>query len=142
MTAARKISQNISKELQRHVQRQTKSRFQPGKGSFNDSTNGTSSKKLRTFFGCVGFVGLTASLPLWFMKWIEPLNERDGVLTQAQIRRGAFNNSGSRDAGKDPNWDFRKGVRKKDEEYTRLFAQDDPNKIEHGDDITSDLGRS
>jgi len=62
-------------------------------------------------------------------------------LTQAQIRRGAFNNSGSRDAGKDPNWDFRKGVRKTDEAYTGLFTGDNPNDIEHGDGFVSDAKR-
>jgi hypothetical protein len=54
-------------------------------------------------------------------------------LTHAQIRRGAFNNSGSRDVGKDPMWDFSKGVRKQDKEYVDLFLKDNPNEIDHGD---------
>ena len=55
------------------------------------------------------------------------------ALTHAQIRRGAFNNSGSRDAGKDPHWDFKTGTRIKDESYTELFLKDNPNQIDHGD---------
>lgn len=41
--------------------------------------------------------------------WVGGLYEKEDGLTAAQNRRGAFNNSGSRDVGKDENWDFRTG---------------------------------
>jgi len=100
MSAPRKIPQHIAKELQRHVKNKTSNPSRAWKGATNDGGGDVKGRPYLTLAGCVGFVAMTASLPLWFMKWIEPLNERDGVLTNAQIRRGAFNNSGSRDAGK------------------------------------------
>ncbi len=54
-------------------------------------------------------------------------------MKSSQIRRGAFNNSGSRDAGKDPMWDFKTGTRIKDNDYIDLFMKDNPNEIDHGD---------
>ncbi|KAF0696543.1 Aste57867_12736 [Aphanomyces stellatus] len=33
--------------------------------------------------------------------------EKDGPLSTTEIRRGAFLNSGSKDIGPDPNWDFK-----------------------------------
>lgn len=82
-----------------------------------------------------------AVIPYVFINWIQPLSERDGALTGSQIRRGAFNNSGSKDVGKDPYWDFKKGRRKKigddgvddDGGYEDLFNRDKPEEIDHGD---------
>ena len=69
------------------------------------------------------------------------MTERDGELTGSQIRRGAFNNSGSKDAGKDPYWDFKRGRRRKlgddgcsdDGGYEELFRRDDPAAVDLGD---------
>lgn len=80
-------------------------------------------------------------VPYFFMNWIQPLTDRDAELTPGQIRRGAFNNSGSKDAGKDPYWNFKKGRRKKvgedgcedDGGYEELFQKDDPNEVDHGE---------
>lgn len=77
-------------------------------------------------------MGVTASFPYLGASWIGPLSERDEALTHAQIRRGAFNNSGSRDVGKDPYWDFKTGTRMKDKSYQELFLKDDPNEVDHG----------
>lgn len=62
-------------------------------------------------------------------------------LTSSQIRRGAFNNSGSKDVGKDPMWDFSTGTRIKDEAYKDLFLKDDPTKVDHGDVFISSSKR-
>jgi hypothetical protein len=84
-------------------------------------------------------------VPYAFINWIRPLSERDDALTGSQIRRGAFNNSGSRDVGKDPYWDFRNGRRKKKGEdgvvddggYVALFDRDDPAESDLGDEFTA-----
>jgi len=81
------------------------------------------------------------AVPYAFINWIQPLSERDSELTGSQIRRGAFNNSGSKDAGKDPYWNFKKGRRKKvgedgcedDGGYEDLFKKDNPGEVDHGD---------
>ena len=85
------------------------------------------------------------AVPFLFINWIQPLTDRDDALTAGQIRRGAFNNSGSRDAGKDPYWHFKKGRRKKvgedgcedDGGYEDLFKRDDPDDIEHGEQLAA-----
>jgi len=64
-----------------------------------------------------------ASFPLLATWWIK-LNEKETPLTAAQNRRGAFNNSGSRDVGRDPNWDFEKGQYKKDAGYFAIFQEE------------------
>jgi hypothetical protein len=123
MVAARKIPPHFARELKRHVTKQTQSSFP----STNKSNIG------RTLVGCIAFAGVTASIPYFALQWIAPLNDRKEALTHSQIRRGAFNNSGSRDAGRDPNWDFKTGARIKNDEYIDLFLKDNPNEIEHGD---------
>jgi hypothetical protein len=124
MVAARKIPPHFARELKRHVIKQTQS--SSSSTSHNNST-------VKTLFGCVAFAGVTASIPYFALQWIAPLNDREDALTHSQIRRGAFNNSGSRDAGRDPNWDFKTGTRIKNDEYMDLFLKDNPNEIEHGD---------
>jgi hypothetical protein len=64
--------------------------------------------------GCILFTGFAASLPLAAYYWIGGLVDREEPLTSAQCRRGAFNNSGTKDVGRDPNWDFSNGTYKKD----------------------------
>jgi hypothetical protein len=67
-----------------------------------------------------------ASFPLVATWWIT-LNEKDAPLTAAQVRRGAFNNSGTRDIGKDPNWNFQTGEYKKDAGYYAMFQEEHNN---------------
>mmetsp|Transcript_8415 Transcript_8415/g.12647 ORF Transcript_8415/g.12647 Transcript_8415/m.12647 type:complete len:157 (-) Transcript_8415:64-534(-) len=141
MTVTRKIPRHVARELARHVKKSTPQLSSPPPSSsssknkywYDSKSNNVNTGKLKTVAACFAFVGITAQVPLWAMKWIGPLNEKDGALTGSQIRRGAFNNSGSRDVGKDPNWDFRTGTRKKDKEYVDLFLKDNPREIDHGD---------
>ena len=74
--------------------------------------------------GCVVLTGTAFATPFAAQHWIGNLNNRDEPLTHAQIRRGAFLNSGSTDAGKDPQWDFRNGQYKKDDNYWAIFDAD------------------
>ena len=60
----------------------------------------------QTLGASISLFVVASSFPLLAWWWIENLNERDDALTAAQTRRGAFMNSGSRDIGRDPDWDF------------------------------------
>jgi hypothetical protein len=95
--------------------------------------------------GCLVLTATMTIVPYAFINWIRPLSERDDALTGSQIRRGAFNNSGSRDVGKDPYWDFKHGRRKRkgddgvedDGGYVDLFNRDDPSDTDLGDAFTA-----
>lgn len=134
---ASRLSPQIIKELRRHV----KSGKSPtGNSSVHSSIQlgGISEKKggrthTVTILGCMVVIGVTASLPYVCTRLIGSLNERDAPLTYAQVRRGAFNNSGSKDIGKDPQWDFHTGTYIKDKEYHKLFEKNESQKIDHDD---------
>ena len=99
----------------------------------------------RVLAGCLALTATMTVVPYAFINWIRPLSERDDALTGSQIRRGAFNNSGSRDVGKDPYWDFSRGRRKRKGEdgveddggYVDLFNRDDPGDTDLGDKFTA-----
>jgi len=133
--ASSKISPQLLRELRRHVKVKTKNQS-VNSGKKGDTNHGTSEKekqKKTTLLGCTAFLCATGSLPFIFVSWIGSLSEKDGALTHAQIRRGAFNNSGSKDIGKDPNWNFRTGTRIQKESDDSLFTEDDPDEIDHGE---------
>lgn len=146
---ASKIPPHIARELRRHVKPKipnnsststNKSHFKFG--GFGKGDSSSSNSKLYTLLGCSAFIGITASFPFFGMAWIGRLSDKDGELTGSQIRRGAFNNSGSRDAGKDPNWNFKTGTRINDESYTDLFMKDNPDVTDHGDKFVYDAKRN
>ncbi|VEU37020.1 unnamed protein product [Pseudo-nitzschia multistriata] len=85
--------------------------------------------------GCVGFVGAAATLPYFATKKIGNLTDRDDPLTAAQVRRGAFNNSGSRDAGKDHNWDLKTGTYIYPKGFAEHLKMQDPDDIDLGPDM-------
>ncbi|KAL7476419.1 hypothetical protein ACHAW6_002287 [Cyclotella cf. meneghiniana] len=133
---ASKIPPHVARELRRHVSTPLSS----------PKTSPTTSSSLFSFdpkvlAGCLALTATMAAVPYFFMHAIRPLNERDDALTGSQIRRGAFNNSGSKDVGKDPYWDFKRGRRKKagedgcvdDGGYEELFRRDDPAEVDIGD---------
>lgn len=130
---ASKIPPHLARELRRHVIKQSPSTINESKASFFSDP--------KVLAGCLALTATMTAVPYFFMGWIQPLTERDGELTGSQIRRGAFNNSGSRDAGKDPYWDFKRGKRKKvgedgcvdDGGYEELFRRDDPREVDMGD---------
>jgi hypothetical protein len=88
-----------------------------------------------TLMGVFGFLGFAMSIPAISMWWVGSLNDKEDPLSAAAVRRGAFLNSGSRDAGIDPKWDFKTGTYKKDEAYNELFRRDNPEKVELGDEF-------
>mmetsp|Transcript_29231 Transcript_29231/g.32346 ORF Transcript_29231/g.32346 Transcript_29231/m.32346 type:complete len:140 (+) Transcript_29231:110-529(+) len=136
---SKKVPSHLARELLRHVNKKKKA----------TTTTITTTKKSnesffesnRTLIGVLGFLSCSCSLPFVIMAWVGPLNNKEEALTSGQIRRGAFNNSGSRDVGRDPKWDFTKGLYKKDKEYWSLFEKDDPDKEELGDKYLNSASR-
>lgn len=126
----------MAAELRRHVaatKKHASSKGEKSGGSSQDGSGGGWSKGT-TLAACCAFSAAAGSIPYLVMKHFKPLNEREEALTHAQIRRGAFMNSGSRDVGKDPMWDFKTGTRIKDKGYVELFEKDEgPGFIDHDD---------
>ena len=87
---ASKIPPHVARELKRHVVKQQ----QKTTSSSSPNSNGSSSSKVLA--GVLALTGTMTVVPYLFINWIQPLTDRDEELTQSQIRRGAFNNSGSR----------------------------------------------
>jgi len=138
---ASKIPPHVARELRRHVVKQKPPSTGSSSGGTSSGNASSSNSSPKALIGALALTGTMMAVPYAFINWIQPLSERDSELTGSQIRRGAFNNSGSNDAGKDPHWDFRKGRRKKvgedgyedDEGYEELFKKDDPSDVELGD---------
>jgi hypothetical protein len=78
----------------------------------------------RLMGACVLLVGTAGSFPLVAHWWMGGLSEKEEALTAPQVRRGAFLNSGTKDIGRDPNWDFTKGHYKKDAGYWAIFQEE------------------
>jgi hypothetical protein len=139
------IPPHVARELRRHVARSKPKAASSSSSSSTTSNNNNSTdssfSRPKVVAGCVALAGTFYAVPYLFINWIQPLSERENALTGGQIRRGAFNNSGSKDVGKDPYWDFKRGRRKKvgedgcedDGGYADLFKRDDPNQVDHGD---------
>ena len=143
---ASKIPPHVARELRRHVARTNpKAAPKTSSASNNNTSTDSSFSRPKVVAGCVALAGTFYAVPYLFINWIQPLSERDDALVGGQIRRGAFNNSGSKDVGKDPYWDFKHGRRKKvgedgceeDGGYADLFNRDDPDQVEHGDQFVA-----
>lgn len=128
---ASKIPPHIARELRRHVAPKKSAQAQASAGPRQQQKCSQNTVLL----GCLGFLGCACSIPLVAMQWIGRLSDKEESLTAAQVRRGAFMNSGSRDAGRDPKWDFEKGLYKKDKDYESIFVRDDPKKVDHGEEF-------
>jgi hypothetical protein len=130
---ASKIPPHLARELQRHVAK----KVMPSQAASSQQKS-KYSQSSPVLLGCLGFLGAACSIPFVAMWWVGRLVDKEEGLSAAQVRRGAFNNSGSRDVGRDPKWDFEKGMYKKDKDYEEIFARDNPDKLEHGEEF---LGR-
>ena len=119
-----KIPSHVARELRRHVVKPNQKMLEMEQSS-----------KKTTLAGVLGFLGFSMSIPAICMWWVGSLNDKEEPLNSAAVRRGAFLNSGSRDAGIDPKWDFTTGTYKKDQAYHDIFQQDNPTKVELGDSL-------
>jgi len=120
---AAQLPPHLARELRRHVLKPTKKVLEVEQKSRN-----------ATLVGVLGFLSFAISIPAISMWWVGSLNDKDDPLSAAAVRRGAFLNSGSRDAGSDPKWDFSTGTYIKDNAYHELFKRDDPLKVELADE--------
>ncbi len=130
-TMTSKIPPHVARELARHLVKKT-----PPPSS-SSTMNGTAMRpsQSKVLFGTLTFLGVAFSIPFLATQWVGRLTDKEEALTAAQIRRGAFNNSGSRDVGRDPKWDFQKGMYKKDEDYHAIFARDNPHQVDHAEEF-------
>lgn len=125
----------VRRELLRHVRPRTVPSTSGGRAGRTATT--TNSKTYWPLVvGCTAFVGFGASLPYWATQTIGNLTDRDEPLTAAQVRRGAFLNSGTHDAGKDPNWDWKNGQYI----YPKGFAEHLKGQNRNETDLGPDIG--
>ncbi len=123
----KKLPPHILRELRRHVPPPPSSAT--SQAAATSKANNSSMKWVLS--GCIAFTGMAFTLPYFSTKAITNLHQKDGSLTAAQVRRGAFLNSGTKDAGPDPNWDFQRGQYRKDQVYREFFASDDATNLNH-----------
>ena len=134
------LSPRAAAELRRHV---AAGGGRSSRGGGGGGGKGGGGGPARTLAACFALTAAAGSIPYFVLRTFPSLNDRDESLTHAQVRRGAFMNSGSRDAGRDPMWDFRTGQRVQDEAYVELFRRDGgPEEIDHGDRFLAEAQRA
>ena len=83
-----------------------------------------------TVAGLVAFVGLMGVVPLLLQRRHMrlqagvPLAQTERPLAPAEVRRGAYLNTGSKDAGPDPDWDLKANTYKG--QKPRIIDADNP----------------
>lgn len=132
----KKLPPDVARELLRHVKPNPRITRRGGGGGA-PTNNGDKNKKSSTkiLLGCTAFVAFAGSLPYWATQTIGNLSEKEEALTAAQVRRGAFMNSGSRDAGKDPNWDWKNGRYVYPKGFAEHLKKQNPKETDLGPDI-------
>lgn len=144
--AFKNLSPEVRRELLRHVKPSPSSSASKHQSkaadhlrSRNSQREGAGSERKQSakkwMYGCVGFVGCAATMPYFATQKIGNLTGRDDPLTAAQVRRGAFMNSGSRDAGKDTNWDLKTGQYIYPEGFAEHLKMQDPEETDLGPDM-------
>jgi hypothetical protein len=127
----KKLPPDVARELLRHV----KPNPRIAKAATQADNTSKQKKSTRILLGCTAFVACAGSLPYWATQTIGNLSEKEEALTAAQVRRGAFMNSGSRDAGKDPNWDWKNGRYVYPKGFAEHLKKQNPNETDLGPDI-------
>jgi hypothetical protein len=118
---------HIVRELRRHVSPKPLKVPSGRNAASTSDTNVAAPMSMGMKLALGGTLLLTAtagSFPLLATWWITNLNQKDDPLTAPQVRRGAFLNSGTRDIGKDPEWDFEKGTHKTKSGYAVIVAEE------------------
>lgn len=137
MSASSKLKNlppHVLRELKRHVS-PTPMKPSAGQHASRGPTAAPGSKqKMGTGMklalgGSLLLTATAGSFPLLATWWIGNLNQRDEALTAPQVRRGAFQNSGTRDIGKDPEWDFEKGLHKTKSGYAAIAEEENARQL-------------
>jgi hypothetical protein len=138
MSSSSSVFKNLSpaavRELKRHVSPSNGSKVPRVAAAGRNKPPDSSSSSSYVLYGCLALTATAASFPLVAHWWISGKDEsslanRDQALTPAQIRRGAFMNSGSKDVGRDPAWDYRTGTYQKDAGYYAIFQEHEKSKL-------------
>ncbi len=122
---------NLPPEVQRELLRHIKPRI----STVNNASTTSSKNYWPLVAGCTAFIGFGFYLPYWATQTIGNLTDREEPLTAAQVRRGAFLNSGSKDAGKDTNWDWKNGKYVYPKGFAEHLKRQNPNETDFGPDI-------
>jgi hypothetical protein len=91
--------------------------------------------------GTLLLTATAGSFPLMATWWIANLNQKDDPLTAPQVRRGAFLNSGTRDIGKDPEWNFENGTHKQKSGYAVIAAEEASSRSLPGEFLAMEAGK-
>mmetsp|Transcript_14340 Transcript_14340/g.40820 ORF Transcript_14340/g.40820 Transcript_14340/m.40820 type:complete len:170 (-) Transcript_14340:161-670(-) len=135
----KKLPPDVARELLRHVKPRTPKPSSAAaaaahaSSSQNASRNSKSSAKI--VLGCLTVLGGMAAIPYIATARIQNLTDRDDPLTPSQVQRGAFMNSGSKDAGRDPNWDWKNGKYVYSKGFADHLKKQSPNETDFGPDL-------
>ena len=116
------LSPHVLRELRRHVSLRAPPRAAQQQQQQQQSQKMSNGMKA-ALGGTIALTATAASFPLLATWWIGNLAQKDDALTAPQVRRGAFINSGTRDVGRDPDWDFEKGVHKIKSGYAAIAEE-------------------
>ena len=131
-----KLPPEVARELLRHVKPRRAAVSATKQQSSSSSSSSSNNNNTNVLLGCVGFLGLSASIPYIATNWIgKNLYDSDEPLTSSQVRRGPFMNSGSRDAGPDPNWKQGQYVYTKEMVETLTQAKQQQDRVDLGPDV-------
>lgn len=131
-TKFKNLPPDVQRELLRHVK---PARVASAKSDAASSSSHSKKNYWPIVAACTTFVGFGAFLPYWATQTIGNLTDRDEALTAAQVRRGAFLNSGTHDAGKDPNWDWKNGRYVYPKGFAEHLKRQNPDETDLGPDI-------
>ena len=134
-----KLPPHVVRELRRHIappKSPSATTANPAAANIESSSSSSSSwqQNRGIVLACTTLTVLAFVTPLGIYYWIKPLSDREAGLTAPQNRRGPFLNSGSRDIGRDGDWDSKTGTHRLKKGYGNLEDDND-------DDAATDTAR-
>jgi len=101
-TSLKNLPPAVARELRRHVSPKPL----PKAGVVAEQMQEERKGRMRNvMIGCLAFTAAAGSIPMAAHFWIGGLNDKEEALSAPQVRRGAFMNSGTKDLGRDPDWE-------------------------------------
>ena len=121
-TSLKHLPPAVARELRRHISPRPLPKVTAASKLHEEARQSSSMR--RVVLGCVAFTATAGCIPLAAWYWIGGLNDRDEPLTSSQVRRGAFMNTGTRDVGRDPDWEGGVHKLKTEAGYAALVEQE------------------